>query len=170
MTHLTDPQRQLLEAAGAADGTTEAPEDGKSARALIRKGLALSIPTPDGPSRLMLTEAGRSALSPAAPTEADGKGAPATEASSAPSAEAAPAEPADEPAKKTPAGKLGALVALLQRSEGATLEAMTEATGWQAHSVRGAMSGSLKKGFGYVIASEKTEAGRIYRIDAEVAA
>jgi len=166
MTHLTDPQRQLLEAAaGAADGTTDAPEDGKSARALIRKGLALSIPTTDGPSRLMITEAGRAAIGPAA-------GAPATEASSEHAAEDAPLEEEPPPAalaKKAPGGKLGALVALLQRSEGATLEAMTEATGWQAHSVRGAMSGSLKKGFGYVIASEKTKAGRIYRIDAAVA-
>ena len=47
---------------------------------------------------------------------------------------------------------------------------MMEATGWQAHSVRGAMSGSVKKALGLTITSEKTQTGRIYRIvDEEVA-
>lgn len=70
--------------------------------------------------------------------------------------------PATTPA--TAKGKLGALVGLMMRPEGATLAVMSEATGWQAHSVRGAMSGSLKKKLGFEITSEKTEAGRIYRI------
>jgi hypothetical protein len=38
------------------------------------------------------------------------------------------------------------------------------ATGWQAHSVRGAMSGALKKKLGLIIESEKAAAGRVYRI------
>jgi hypothetical protein len=65
---------------------------------------------------------------------------------------------------KRPTGKLGALVSLLTRPEGATLEAMTAATGWQAHSVRGAMSGALKRKAGLTILAEVTDAGRIYRI------
>lgn len=68
------------------------------------------------------------------------------------------------PAAKLPSGKLGALIALLQTEAGTTIEAMMEATGWQAHSVRGAISGSLKKKLGFEILSEKTGAGRIYRI------
>jgi hypothetical protein len=44
------------------------------------------------------------------------------------------------------------------------LEDMMAATGWQAHSVRGAMSGALKKNQGLVIESEKAAAGRVYRI------
>jgi len=63
-----------------------------------------------------------------------------------------------------PKGKLAALIALLQRPQGATLEAMQAATGWQAHSVRGALSGSLKRGKGLTIVSEKTDGGRVYRI------
>lgn len=63
-----------------------------------------------------------------------------------------------------PKGKLGALVALLLRPEGATLEAMQAATGWQAHSVRGAIAGSIKKKLGFDVASEKAEGGRVYRI------
>jgi hypothetical protein len=61
-------------------------------------------------------------------------------------------------------GKLGALVALLLRPEGATLAAMQDATGWQAHSVRGALAGAIKKKLGLAVTSEKTEAGRTYRI------
>ncbi len=65
---------------------------------------------------------------------------------------------------KAPGGKLAVLAGLLSRPEGANLEAMMAATGWQAHSVRGAMSGGLKKGCGLVIDSEKTEGGRVWRI------
>jgi hypothetical protein len=41
---------------------------------------------------------------------------------------------------------------------------MVAAAGWQKHSVRGAMSSGLKKKLGYLISSEKADAGRIYRI------
>ena len=69
------------------------------------------------------------------------------------------------PGPVAPGGKLGQLVGLLQRADGATLDDMIAATGWQAHSVRGAMSGSLKKKLGLDITSTKTEAGRVYRIE-----
>jgi len=85
---------------------------------------------------------------------------------------AAPEAPAKTPiaTAKAPTGKLGDVVDLLRRPEGATIEAMAKATGWQAHSVRGAMSGSLKKKHGLNIISETTEAGRVYRIAAEAVA
>ncbi len=63
-----------------------------------------------------------------------------------------------------PKGKLGVLVNLLHRPEGARIEDLIAATGWQAHSVRGAISGAVKKKLGMTVTSEKTEAGRIYRI------
>ncbi|HXQ17725.1 MAG TPA: DUF3489 domain-containing protein [Caulobacteraceae bacterium] len=44
------------------------------------------------------------------------------------------------------------------------VEDMMAATGWQAHSVRSAMSGALKKKLGLVIESEKAAGGRVYRI------
>ena len=74
----------------------------------------------------------------------------------------APPEPA--PAPSDPRGKLGAVVSLLRRPDGASLADMMTATGWQAHSVRGAMAGALKKKLGLAIRSEKTDAGRVYRI------
>ena len=58
------------------------------------------------------------------------------------------------------------MIDLLRRPEGATIEEITAATEWQSHTVRGAMSGALKKKLGLVITSEKVEErGRVYRIE-----
>lgn len=54
---------------------------------------------------------------------------------------------------------------LLTRPGGATLEELTQATGWQTHSVRGAMAGTLKRK-GHIITTEKTDGIRRYRIEA----
>jgi hypothetical protein len=60
--------------------------------------------------------------------------------------------------------KIANMITLLRRAEGATLEQLVKVTGWQVHSVRGAMSGSLKKKLGLVLTSSKTDKVRIYRI------
>lgn len=65
--------------------------------------------------------------------------------------------------KPHPGGKLGVLAALLQNADGATLAQLTQATGWQAHSVRGALAGALRKKHGLIITSEKVESTRVYR-------
>lgn len=70
------------------------------------------------------------------------------------------------PAPKAPT-RLDQLQALLTREEGATIAEMVDATGWQKHSVRGAMAGALKKR-GLTITSAKTDGVRRYR--AKVAA
>jgi hypothetical protein len=63
--------------------------------------------------------------------------------------------------------KLAQLEARLRRPEGATLDQIGASIGWQAHSVRGAMSGTLKKKQGLTITSDKAEDGqRVYRIAA----
>lgn len=79
----------------------------------------------------------------------------------------APPPPEATAPPKTPKGKIAILIGLLAQPEGATIVAMMEATGWQAHSVRGAISGSIKKALGMAVVSNKTEAGRTYRIAAE---
>lgn len=61
--------------------------------------------------------------------------------------------------------KLERLVGLLSRTDGATLKELCAATGWQAHSVRGAIAGALKKK-GHSITSEKIDGVRRYRIGA----
>jgi hypothetical protein len=53
--------------------------------------------------------------------------------------------------------KLGQLEAMLRRPNGATIKQLTDALDWQAHSVRGAMSGSLKKKQGLKITAAKAE-------------
>ena len=49
------------------------------------------------------------------------------------------------PLGKRRATKGGSLLGLLQKPDGATVEEMMKATGWQAHSVRGFLSGTIKK-------------------------
>ncbi len=63
-----------------------------------------------------------------------------------------------------PTGKIAAITALLRRAKGASIEDLMQATGWQAHSVRGAMSGTVGKKLGLNVISEKTGTVRLYRI------
>jgi hypothetical protein len=61
--------------------------------------------------------------------------------------------------------KLAQLEAMLRRPNGATIEQISKSLVWQAHSVRGAMSGALKKKQGLTIIHELTGDGRrLYRI------
>jgi hypothetical protein len=63
--------------------------------------------------------------------------------------------------------KQAQIIAMLQRPEGTTVAEMVEATGWLAHSVRGSISGALKKKLGLPIAAEKVEGrGTVYKLDA----
>jgi hypothetical protein len=48
--------------------------------------------------------------------------------------------------------------------EGATVEEVRAATGWQPHTVRGVFSGALKKKLGLAVVAAKEERGRVYRI------
>jgi hypothetical protein len=60
--------------------------------------------------------------------------------------------------------KLGNIIALLRRKEGATIGQLANATSWQSHSVRGAIAGRLKKKLGLTITSAKSDGVRTYRI------
>ena len=60
--------------------------------------------------------------------------------------------------------KTARVIALLERPEGATLKAIMRATGWQTHSVRGFISGQLKKKMGLKVRSSKREGERVYSI------
>ena len=70
-------------------------------------------------------------------------------------------------ATSRPKTKLAQLEAMLRRPDGATVEQISKSLDWQKHSVRGAMSGALKKKQGLTITSDKTDDGRrVYRIAA----
>ena len=61
--------------------------------------------------------------------------------------------------------KTATVLALIQRAKGATLAEIMDATSWQAHSVRGFVSGTLGKKMGLTVNSEKREDGtRVYSI------
>jgi len=142
-------QQTLLErAARSDDGTIKVDRVAKpTIAALVRKGWMLVAPQTLGADRLLITEAGRKAAGVVPP----------------------PRVPSDVSESPPPAAKsmskLDVLAALLRQPRGATIEALMAATGWQAHSVRGAIAGALKKR-GLMIKSEKTEQGRVYRIEA----
>jgi len=75
----------------------------------------------------------------------------------------------ETPAQKQPAQRAGTkqamLIAMLQKPEGATIAELAAPTGWQAHTVRGAVSGVLKKKLGLAISAEKIGGrGSVYRI------
>ena len=58
------------------------------------------------------------------------------------------------------------VLTLLSRRNGVTIPEMMEATGWQQHSVRGFLAGTVKKKLGFTLTSAKSEGElRRYRID-----
>ena len=61
-------------------------------------------------------------------------------------------------------GKIDKIIALMRRPKGASINDLTKATAWQAHSVRGAISGTLRKKQGLNVVSEKSGDVRLYRI------
>lgn len=82
-------------------------------------------------------------------------------------AAAAAQEPVAPPARLRADSKQARLIEMLKRPEGATVAQIAETFGWQAHTVRGALSGALKKKLGLIVTSEKQEGGvRLYRIAA----
>ena len=83
-------------------------------------------------------------------------------AAEAPAAENATAEAKPQIREGT---KQATLIAMLRRPEGADLDEIAEATGWQKHSIRGAISGALKKKLGLEVTSTKDGQGRrVYHI------
>ena len=74
----------------------------------------------------------------------------------------------DQPEDKAPnerQTKLSMLIDMLRREGGATIDEMAAATSWQPHSIRGALSGILKKKLGLEVTSEKVQGrGRVYKV------
>jgi hypothetical protein len=61
--------------------------------------------------------------------------------------------------------KAQAVLKLLQRKKGASIEELMKATGWQPHSVRGFLSGTIRKRMGLAVGIDTTQSGiRRYRV------
>jgi hypothetical protein len=125
------------------------------------------------------TEAGASAPAPEAPTKANvaprkrrvaaSKGKSAKKAS--PAKKATKGAKVAQPVKTQPGARQGSktekVLNLLKRSSGATAKELMKATGWQPHSVRGFLSGTVGKKMGLAVTSTKGEDGeRTYSIKA----
>ncbi len=148
----SEPHAETMDAPAASEAKTGATGDKASRR---RK-----------PTRV--TEAGEpvaaGVIEPEAAAVAGSSATAETEGAPRGRVAAAAADIADRSHTARRPTKLDRLIALLSRPDGASLAEMVEATGWQAHSVRGAIAGALRKR-GHVIASSKAEDGvRRYRI------
>jgi hypothetical protein len=74
------------------------------------------------------------------------------------------AKTASKKSAKPKTSKLARLEAMLRQPAGATIVQLGKSLGWQSHSVRGAIAGSLQKK-GIAVTSDRPEGGeRIYRI------
>jgi hypothetical protein len=132
--------------------------------ALLASGLIVEVPAaaddvlwrtePDGQSMtLLLSDPGIAALG----DEQGASGSPHV-------------EPTTNPALPRADSKLALIIALLVRTEGATVDELVTATGWQKHSVRGAFSGALKKKHKLKLRNDVVDGrGRVYYLDAPVA-
>jgi hypothetical protein len=60
--------------------------------------------------------------------------------------------------------KIDKIIAMMRRPKGASINDLTKVIAWQAHSVRGAISGTLRKKQGLNVVSEKSGEVRLYRI------
>jgi hypothetical protein len=106
-------------------------------------------------------ETGAQAMEAAPPgTEADGAAAPAKGKAKAKAGKAKPTKPKKAAADEKPAPRAGTkqarMIELLKRPEGATVEQIAAATGWQHHTIRGAISGALKKKLGLTVEATRT--------------
>lgn len=185
MTQLSDTQALILSAAAQRPGHLALPlpkslRGGAAAKVVsamiakgllqevdadLRKGEPLLRETGDGHGvTLIATDAGLAAIG----IETEGANTAPAGATNAPTEEHAPdtaTKPEATPKARTPreGTKQAALIAMLCAPEGATIEEITSATGWQSHTVRGAIAGSLKKKLGLEVISEKVEGrGRVY--------
>lgn len=76
----------------------------------------------------------------------------------------AEAAPSSAPSIPRPDSKIGKVVALLERNEGATLDELVTATGWLMHTARAALTGLKKRG--YAIERIKRDDVSVYRVEA----
>ena len=133
----------------------------------LRRGEPLWRETGDGHgTTLIATEAGLEAIG-IEPVEASAvatarRAKPQLDAEPAPTTEA---NDTPKPVAIRAGTKQAQIIALLQRPEGASIAEIVEATSWQAHTARGAISGALKKKLGLPVTSEKVEGrGTVYKL------
>jgi len=175
MTKLTDTQLVVLSAAANREDGSILPlpsnlKGGAAAKVvdgLIRRGLAERIESDRiaVPDLIRITRAGLEAIH-VEPDEEEPAQAEAEPNTKRKRRRKAASKKRADGERRTRAGtKQALLIDMLRRPEGATVDQIAEATGWQRHTVRGAIAGALKKKLGLDVTSEKVESrGRVYKI------
>ena len=177
---LTDTQREVLEHAADQPNSciTWFPDNVKGgARQKVISGLFnKALITSNGGQDWFVAAEGYDALGRARPTPATLHPDPEVEAAVS-AAEANWAQEKQDAAQRLlkvgvegkprtrENSKQATVIQMLQRPEGATINQICAATGWQAHTVRGTFAGAFKKKLGLTITSDKPQGGeRVYRI------
>jgi len=165
---LTDTQTAVLNAAaGRPDGNIEPlPANLRGgARANVIEGLLARGLAADADGHHLLTDAGYAAVGKLRPVP---KGVKKMDShDDLTKREATHAIQKLEATSRTirSSTKLAAIIDAMRHPGGATIAQMMAGTGWQAHSVRGAISGMVRKRLGYEVITEKGADGqRAYRI------
>lgn len=167
-TKLTDTQTAILKAAAdRPDGNIEPlpPTLRGGARTKVIEGLLAKGLVTDADGHHLLTDAGYATVGKHRPVP---KGVQKMDAPDAlTKREVTHALQKLEATAPTirPGTKLAAIIDAMRNPNGATIAQMMAGTGWQAHSVRGAISGMVRKRLGYEVVTEKSADGqRAYRI------
>ena len=72
------------------------------------------------------------------------------------------AKPKIPQADKDSRSKSDLVLRALRRKSGSSLDELCKLTGWQAHSVRGFLSGTVRKKLGHEVVRQKDATGRIH--------
>ena len=152
MTWLTDRQLVILSAAAGCESHADLPlprslKVNKGAitkvlRSLLKKGFIEETPAALGDESWREDEAGRKItlmISDAGLAALDGEPA-------APPSKRARNHRGDASKENMPSGKAGTILGLLSRPKGSKITELQKATGWQAHSIRAAITGLRKRG------------------------
>ena len=169
MTRLTDRQLAILSAAAGRESHAVLPlpkslkankgSTTTALRALIKKGLIEETPAALSDEHWREDEAGRKIalmISDAGLAALDG------EPAASPSKRAGNRQ-GGASKEKAPSGKAGTILGLLSRPKGAKITELQKATGWQAHSVRAALTGLRKRGI--TIARSQDDGATVYQAD-----
>jgi hypothetical protein len=158
------PANRLIEVWNGIPGLAPVKKftDRKSAVARTWK----AIQSLDGGSPVeTATAAPTSANRPKAAAKPGKKAKSASKSAPSKTAKGKPGKASGKPAAARDGSKKAEVLGLLQRKGGATLAQIMKATGWQAHSVRGFISGALGKKMGLTVDSVRREDGeRVYSI------
>jgi hypothetical protein len=140
------PQRIVITSEGMAAIGVES-DDGETGPTEAGTGATAAEPAPGNDT-------------PAPPAASDDRATAGRRRAKAKSAKAKAAKPEKAAADEKPTPRTGTkqaqMIEMLKRPEGATVEQIAAATGWQHHTIRGAISGALKKKLGLTVEATRT--------------